>query len=131
MNKNELKTLRKNLKMRRARFVYEGARLHIIALECPVKAPPPWELRSNGFKNQFIELVRDISFEKRNFTTPEKAYISQAQKYLDLGYECNEPYGPVKEKHPNLVPYEELDPKEKIKDEVFLWLVKMAKRFIW
>ena len=40
-------------------------------------------------------------------------------------------YDPVKRIHPDLVPFDELDPKEKIKDEVFLWLVKMAKKFIW
>jgi len=122
--------IRKNLDLRRARFVYEGARLHAIALECPVR-PAPWELREDDFKNQFVELVRDLCSGKRKFADPEKAHDSWVRKYLEMGWKYGKVYDPVKRIHPDLVPFDELDPKEKIKDEVFLWLVKMAKKFIW
>jgi len=119
-----------NLNTRRAIFVYEGARLHAIALRCPV-IPAPWDLRESEFKEQFKELISDLCSGKRRFQDPEAAHDSWVKKYYDLGWRYGEKYNPEQKTHPDLVPFENLDPKEKIKDEVFMTLVEMAKRYIW
>jgi len=40
-------------------------------------------------------------------------------------------YDPENKVHPDIVPYNELDLKEKVKDEVFLRLVEIARDCIW
>ena len=42
-----------------------------------------------------------------------------------------EKYDPENRIHPDLVTYSELDPKERVKDEVFVRLVEIAKDCIW
>lgn len=115
---------------RRAIFVYEGARLHAIYLKCPV-IPASWNERETDFKEQFIELVSDLASGKRKFQNLEKTHDSWMKKYLEMGWKYGKQYDPANRVHPDLVPYGKLDPKEKIKDEVFLRLVKIAKDCIW
>ena len=115
---------------RRAKFVYEAARLHAIQLRCPV-IPKPWEDREQEFKEQFIELISDLCSGKRTFQDFEDAHNSWMNKYLEMGWKYGEEYDPENKIHPDLVPYDQLDPKEKIKDEVFVRLVEIAKDCIW
>jgi len=119
-----------DLKERRAKFCYEAARLHAMLLECPV-VPKPWEERESDFKTQFIELVDDLCLGKRAFKDFEEAHDSWVRKYASMGWVFGKEYDPDKKTHPDLVPYEDLDPKEKVKDEVFLRLVSIAKECIW
>lgn len=114
----------------RAIFVYEGARLHAIQLQCPI-VPKKWEEREPDFKAQFVDLIDDLCSGKKTFKEPEPAHDSWVEKYLEMGWKYGEKYDPEKRIHPDLVPFNELDPKEKIKDEVFLRLVKIAKDCIW
>lgn len=120
----------KELNERRALFVYEAARLHAIALECPV-VPKPWGVREPEFKKQFIELIGDLCAGKRTFPTPEAAHKSWMDKYIEMGWSYGETYDPDNKIHPDLVPFDDLDPKEMIKDEVFMNLVTLAKKYIW
>jgi len=115
---------------RRAIFVYEGARLHATYLKCPV-IPAPWDERESDFKEQFVELISDLVSGKRKFQDFEEAHDSWVKKYLEMGWRYGEKYDPANRIHPDLVPYEELDPREKVKDEVFLRLVEIAKDCIW
>jgi len=115
---------------KKAVFVYEGARLHASLLRCPV-IPARWEDREPEFRKQFITLVKDLCDGTRKFKNPKLAHDSWVQKYTEMGWKWGSEYNPEKKVHPDLVEYEELDPKEKIKDQVFLQLVEIARSCIW
>ena len=115
---------------RRARFVYEGARLHAIALECPV-IPKAWGERRLEFQTQFRNLIDRLCSGEIKFQDPEEAHNSWVEKYLEMGWKYGQSYNPDTKVHPDLVPYEDLNPKEKIKDEVFMRLVSIARDCIW
>jgi len=116
-------------KERRAWFVYEGARVHAIALRCPVISNY-WEDRSPEFKEYFVNLVSGLCLGKKGKGF-EEIHDSWRKKYLNMGWVPGEKYSPEKKTHPDLVPYQDLNLKEKVKDEVFLKLVEIAKTCIW
>ena len=116
--------------MTKAEFVYGAARLHATALECPV-VPAPWEEREVDFKEQFIDLIDDLCSGKREFLDNEAAHDSLIDKYFKMGWKYGKHYDPENRIHPDLVPYNDLYPKEKVKDEVFVRLVKIARDCIW
>jgi len=87
--------------IRRAIFVYEGVRLHAQMLSCPV-IPRPWNEREEEFKLQFTELVDDLIAGRRKFSDSQ-----------------------------DLASHSKLDPKERVKDDVFLVLVNIAGECIW
>ena len=118
------------LNERRAIFVYEGARLHATQLECPI-IPKPWKEREQDFKDQFRELIADLRSGKKQFRNYEEAHDSWVEKYFDMGWKYDKKYNPENRTHPDLVSYADLDPKEKVKDEVFVRLVEIAKDCIW
>lgn len=118
-----------DLDERRAYFVYEASRIHAFVLGCPI-IPRKWRDREDDFKEQFIELIKDLVSGKK-FMDFEADHDSWMDKYLEMGWKYGKIYDPVNRVHPDLVPYKELDPKEKAKDKVFLELVKLSKKFIW
>ena len=115
---------------RRARFVYEVCRLHAKYLDCPIK-PSSWDERDPKFKQQFIETISKLCSGEISFPDPETAHKSWMKKYLEMGWKYGKEYDPEKKIHPDLVPYEKLHPKEKVKDKVFLIAVEIARNFIW
>jgi len=119
-----------DLNERRAKFVYEGARLHAVQLQCPV-IPKPWNEREEDFTTQFRELIEGLCRGTRKFKDPKTAHDSWVKKYLEMGWHYGKQYNPERKIHPDLVPYEELDPKERVKDQVFLALVEIARDCIW
>lgn len=116
---------------RRAIFIYEGTRIHATALRCPV-IPAPWIEREQDFRAQFVGLVtRLCSGILDSRKNSKAAHDSWVKKYFEMGWKYGKEYDPENRVRPDLVPYEELDPKEKIKDEVFLRLVEIARDCIW
>ncbi|MCD6148990.1 hypothetical protein J7J18_06490 [bacterium] len=75
-----------DLNERRAKFVYEGARLHAVQLRCPV-IPKPWDEREKEFKEQFRDLTADLCSGKKKFQNSEEAHNSWMKKYLENGME--------------------------------------------
>ena len=119
-----------NLNERRARFVYEATRLHAVALGCPV-IPAKWSEREADFREQFLDLITGLCDGTRSFMNPKEAHDSWWKKYEKMGWVYGEVYDPENRVHPDMVPYEDLDPKEKVKDEVFVRMVEIARDCIW
>jgi len=115
---------------RRAKFVYEGARLHATQLECPV-IPASWEDREEEFTSQFVGLINDLCSGKREFQDFEEAHDSWTDKYFEMGWVYGDTYDLENKIHPDMISYDKLDPKEKVKDEVFVRLVGIAQDCIW
>ena len=118
---------------RQARFVYEVARLQALYNNAPV-VPAPFDEREEEFKGQFIELIGKLMNDEidwpHNEQGFEEAHNSWMQRYFDMGWKYGEKYDPEVKTHPDLVPYKELDLREKVKDEVFLKLVEFTKNYI-
>lgn len=53
------------------------------------------------------------------------------QAYREMGWEYGPVYDRDKKIHPDLVPYDELHDLERDKDEVFVLLCIIARRFIY
>jgi hypothetical protein len=113
---------------RRARFIYEGARLAAIAANAPI-IPERWEDRDNGFREQFLEVIERQCGPDRK-SSPKELHDDWVEAYKKLGWK----YGSVRsvemKTHPDMVPYEELGQLEKDKDDVFVALCEIARQWI-
>jgi hypothetical protein len=117
---------------RATRWVYEAARLEAAANARPV-VPEPWDERDEAFRRQMTasvgELVERLA-EGRPLPSPEEAHRSWCREYERMGWRYGPQRDPVAKTHPDLVPYAELAPAERDKDEIFLELVRFAARWI-
>ena len=117
-----------SLTERRARFVYEAARLAAIAAEAKV-IPAEWDFREEPFKTQFRAVI-ERQCAPGALQSPKEVHDDWMRAYRDMGWTFGRVYDPVAKKHPDLVPYEQLDPVAKDKDEIFIILCNIAFRFI-
>lgn len=116
------------LNERRAAFVYEGARLHADASGAPI-VPEPWDLRGSEFRRQFREVIHMMCGPDHK-EDPAELHADWVRAYEAMGWQ----YAPVRDTeartHPDLVPFEELDPREQSKDAVFILLCTIARLWI-
>lgn len=113
---------------RRAQFVYDAARLAAMAAKAPI-VPSPWAEREEAFKTQFLKVIERQCSEQRS-RSPEELHESWMQAYVSMGWVYGEKYDREKKIHPDLVPYADLNPRERDKDAVFVALCEIARQWI-
>lgn len=113
---------------RRAKFVYEGARLAAKASNAPI-VPVTWEQREDPFKEQFCKVIERQCGKQRS-KSPEELHGSWMQSYFAMGWIYREKYSREEKTHPDLVPYAELNQLERDKDAVFIALCEIARQWI-
>ena len=118
-----------SLNERRARFVYDGARLAAEAAGAPI-VPDYWDDREEAFIRQFIDVIERQCGPNRS-TSPEELHGSWMQAYLTMGWVYGETYDRAKKVHPDLVPYAKLGQLERDKDGVFVALCEIARKWIY
>ena len=114
---------------RRAKFVYEAARLAAIAAKAPI-VPVIWDQREEPFRKQFIEVIA-LQCGPQRSSSPEELHGSWVNAYLTMGWKYGEKYDSEKRIHPDLVPYDQLGKLEQDKDAVFVALCEIARQFIY
>ena len=117
------------LKLRRAEFVYNAARLAAIAATAPI-VPIEWSQREDAFKQQFIEVIERQIGDLRS-KSPEELHGSWMQSYISMGWKYGGTYDRENKIHPDLVPYEKLNKLEQDKDSVFIALCEIARQWIY
>jgi len=115
------------LNNKRGRLIYEICRLEAIASERPI-VPEPYDKRDQAFITQFEEHIQRVCAGEVG--TPEEEHDSWWQRYIDMGWVYGPERDPVKKTHPDMIPYDELDPLEREKDEVFIEACKFVARFV-
>lgn len=118
-----------DLTERRAKFVYDGARLAAEASGAPI-VPVPWDEREKPFKDQFLKVIERQCGKQRS-KSPEELHGSWMQSYYEMGWVYGEKYDREKKIHPDLVPYVDLNPLEQDKDAVFVALCEIARQWIY
>ena len=114
---------------RRAKFIYEAARIAAIAANAPV-IPASWDEREDAFRQQFLPVVARQMGPTRS-GSPEELHGSWMQSYYDMGWRFDERYDPGAKTHPDLVPYARLGRLERDKDAVFVALCEIARQWIY
>jgi hypothetical protein len=113
---------------RRAIFVYEGARLQAIAVDAPV-VPEPWDERDAAFQMQFLDVIAMMGGPNRK-SSPEELHDDWVKAYEQMGWV----YGPERDvrakRHPDMVPFDQLEQREQDKDAVFIALCEIARQWI-
>ena len=117
------------LSERRAKFVYDGARLAAEGAGAPI-IPVPWDDREDAFKNQFLEVIARQCGASRS-RSPEELHGGWMQAYIEMGWVHGETYDRENKVHPDLVPYSDLGQLEQGKDSVFIALCEIARQWIY
>ena len=122
-------TTREGLNYRRAKFVYESARLAAEAACAPI-VPEPYDDREEAFRAQFEKVIEKQTGKDRSGNA-EKLHEDWVEAYQKMGWV----YGPVRDKekkiHPDMVPYSELGRLERDKDSVFVALCEIARQWVY
>lgn len=114
---------------RRAKFVYDAARLAAEAAGAPI-IPVLWNEREQPFKEQFLAVIERQCGEQRS-KSPEELHGSWMQAYFAMGWVYGEKYSREDKTHPDLVPYADLGQLERDKDAVFVALCEIARQWIY
>ena len=114
---------------RRAKFVYDGARIAAIAANAPI-VPASWEEREEPFRRQFLEVIKRQTGDMRS-KSPEELHGGWMQAYIEMGWKYGDTYSREEKTHPDLVPYSDLGQIERDKDAVFVALCEIARQWIY
>lgn len=124
-----LPPLELSLTERRAKFVYDAARLAAQAANAPI-IPDPWNDREDAFRSQFHNVIERQCGEQRS-KSPEELHGSWMQAYFGMGWVFGDNYDREEKTHPDLVPYADLGQLERDKDAVFVALCEIARLWIY
>ncbi len=124
-----MKTEELDVMERRAKFVYDGARLATIAANAPI-IPVVWDEREQPFRDQFLKVIERQCGEQRS-KSPEELHGSWMEAYFAMGWRYGGKYDRENKKHPDLVPYYQLVRLERDKDAVFIALCEIARQWIY
>ena len=116
------------LDLRRAKFVYEAARLAAIAAGAPI-VPSSLVDREPDFRTQFVEAIAKQCGPDRS-ESPEQLHENWMRAYIANEWVYGVKYDRARRTHPDLVPYKQLGKLERDKDEVFLKLCEIARLYI-
>jgi hypothetical protein len=109
-------------------FIYEAARLQADAMNAPI-IPPPWGERDAAFRTQFLDVITMMCGPDRK-SDPAELHADWVRAYEAMGWV----YGPVRDAeaktHPDMVPFDQLEPREQAKDAVFIALCEIARKWI-
>lgn len=114
---------------RRAKFVYEGARLAAIASRAPI-VPEPYDEREEPFRVQF-ERVIEKQMGPDRCPDPATLHDDWVRAYVKMGWQYGKVRDPEKKTHPDMVPYTALGQLERDKDAVFVALCEVARRWVY
>ena len=118
-----------DLNYRRAKFIYEGARIAAIAAKAPI-VPELYDDREEAFRLQFEKVIERQMGPGRSGNA-EELHEDWVIAYEQMGWK----YGPVrdteKKEHPDMVPYNDLGQLERDKDAVFVALCEIARQWIY
>ena len=73
-----------SLTQRRAKFVYDAARLASQAAEAPI-VPVPWDEREEPFKIQFCKVIEKQCSDQRS-RSPKELHESWMKEYYVMGW---------------------------------------------
>ena len=118
-----------SLTHKRAKFVYEAARLAAMAAGVPI-VPDPLEEREDAFVKQFLEVIEKQCGPDRS-DSPEDLHNEWIWAYLRMGWLYGKEYSREKRRHPDLVDYDDLGKLEQDKDSVFVALCEIARLWIY
>jgi len=117
---------RMKLPERRARFVYEAARIENESANRPIN-PEAWEKRDLKFRENMIRAV-GRQCGKGRLTSPKKLHDAWVVAYEKMGWKFGRKRDTVKKTHPDMIPFSKLGRKEQEKDWVFFMLCEISRR---
>ena len=124
--KTNIFSVPKTLAERRAKFVYEAARVENAMAKRPIN-PEPWEERDEKFrKNMIMAVSRQCG--KGRMTSPKKLHDDWVRAYKEMGWIYGKKRDAEKKTHPDMVPFNKLGRKEQEKDWVFFMLAEITRR---
>jgi len=86
-------------------------------------------LRDEKFKTQFLEVI-DRQCGPNRSTSPEELHGGWVQAYVQMGWVYGTTYSVDNKTHPDMVPYSQLEKRERDKDAVFIMLCEIARLYI-
>ncbi len=113
---------------RRAIFVYEVARLQAKAVDAPI-IPEPWSQRDEAFHAQFLEVIDMMCGPDRKHD-PEELHDDWVRAYEAMGWKHGLWRDPIAKTHPDMIPFDQLERRERDKDAVFIALCEIARQWI-